>query len=73
MQLPGVDFCSGEDIDKTRQLKGPLPKHGLVLLLQRELLLSVVHALLLPRELLQPVEEQLLWLQERELPPEELT
>ena len=47
---------------------GLLPKLELALLLQRKLLLSVVHALWLPRELLLPVEEQLLSLQGRELP-----
>ena len=67
--LPSVDSCSGGDTELIKRQRGPPPKPELVLLLQKELLLSVVHALWLPRELLLPVEEQLLSLQGRELPP----
>ena len=71
LQLGGAVSFSGEDTELIWQQRGLLPRHGLVLLPQRELLLSVVHALWPPKELLQPVGEQLFSLQGRELPPKE--
>ena len=65
--LPGANFSSGKDTDKTKPHKGPLLKHGLVLLPQRRLLPRSVHANWLLRELLQPKRELLFSLQRRKL------